>query len=108
MPARFRVLWTEQASADVTDIVRYIALDSLQNASRVYKRIRTRADALKTFPERGHIVPELADLGVTDYRELSIPPYRVVYRISDKTAFVQAVLDGRRDLSQILSERLLR
>jgi plasmid stabilization system protein ParE len=105
---RFRVLWTEQASADLTDIIRHIALDSLQNASRVYKGIRTRANALKTFPERGHVMPELAELGVTDYRELSIPPYRVVYRINGKTVFVQAVLDGRRDLKQILSERLLR
>jgi toxin ParE1/3/4 len=92
----------------VTDIVRYIALDSLQNAARVSKRIRIRANALKTFPERGHVVPELAELGVADYRELSIPPYRVVYRINDKAVFVQAVLDGRRDLKQILSERLLR
>jgi toxin ParE1/3/4 len=105
---RFRVLWTEQASADLADIIRYIALDSLQNATRVYKRIRTRANALKTFPERGHVLPELVELGVTDYRELSIPPFRMVYRVSDKTVFVQAVLDGRRDLKQILSERLLR
>jgi toxin ParE1/3/4 len=108
MAHRFRVLWTEQASADLTYIIRYMTLDSPQNASRVYKRIRTRANAVKTFPERGHVVSELAELGVTDYRELSIPPYRVVHRINDKTVFVQAVLDGRRDLKQILSERLLR
>jgi toxin ParE1/3/4 len=106
--SRFRILWTEQASADLADIIRYIALDSLQNASRVYNRIRTRAASLKTFPERGHVVPELVELGVADYRELATPPFRVVYRINDKTVFVQAVLDRRRDLKQILSERLLR
>jgi toxin ParE1/3/4 len=108
MAARFRVRWTEQAATDLTEIVRYIALDSPQNALKVYKRIRTRAETLKTFPERGHVVPELAELGVTNYSELAIPQWRVVYRIDDKTVFVQAVFDGRRDLKQILSDRLLR
>jgi toxin ParE1/3/4 len=108
MAPRFRVRWTEQAATDLTDIVRYIALDSPQNALRVYKRIRTRAETLKTFPERGHVVPELAELGITTYSELAIPPWRIVYRIDDKTVYVQAVFDGRRDMKQILSDRLLR
>jgi toxin ParE1/3/4 len=85
MAPRFQVSWTEQAFTDLTDIVRYIALDSPQSALRVYKRIRTRANTLKTFPERGHVVPELAELGVTSYSELAIPPWRIIYRINEKT-----------------------
>ena len=108
MAPRFRVRWTEQAATDLTDIIQYIAMDSPPNALKVYKRIRTRADTLKAFPERGHGVPELVELGITNYSELAIPPFRLVYRIDDKTVFVQAIFDGRRDLQQILSDRLLR
>ena len=108
MASRFRVQWTENAAADLLELIRFIARDSLQNASKVYKRIRVRARTLASLPERGHVVPELAELDLVGYRELSIPPYRIVYRIEKKTVFVMAVLDGRRDLRQILSERLLR
>jgi toxin ParE1/3/4 len=108
MAARFRVEWTEGASADLATIIRFIAKDSAATATKVYQRIRKRASTLRTFPERGHLVPELAELDVINYRELSIPPYRIVYRIEKSKVFVQAVLDGRRDLRQILSERLLR
>jgi plasmid stabilization system protein ParE len=108
MAPRFRVRWTEQAATDLTELVQYIALDSPQNALRIYKRIRTRAETLKTFPERRHVVSELAELGVSIYKELAVPPWRIVYRIDDKTVYVQAVFDGRRDMKQILSDRLLR
>ena len=108
MRARFRVEWTEAAAADLADIIRFIARASPFNAARLYKRIRKRADALRTFPNRGHIVPEMAELDVTSYRELSVSPYRILYRIDKSKVLVQAVLDERRDLRQLLAERLLR
>jgi len=102
------VEWTESASADLADIIKFIAKDSPLNASKIYGKIRKRATTLRSFPGRGHIVPELAELDVVSYRELSVPPYRILYRIDQSRVLVQAVLDGRRDLKQILSERLLR
>ena len=108
MASRFRVEWTDNASADLADIIRYIAKESPLNATTVYRAIRRRAGALKTFPQRGHAVGELAELDIFSYRELSQAPYRIIYKIQDRTVFVHAVFDGRRDLKQILSERLLR
>jgi hypothetical protein len=32
------------------------------------------------FPERGRIVPELQAQGISQYGELIIPPWRLVYR----------------------------
>ena len=108
MASRFRVEWTEAASADLTGIVGYIAKDSPANAAKVYQRIRKRAIMLRTLPGRGHPVPELVQLEILSYRELSVPPYRIIYRIGNQEVFVHAVLDGRRDLKQLLAERLLR
>jgi plasmid stabilization system protein ParE len=106
--SRYRVQWTAHAAADLTAIIRFISLDSPLNARRVYQRIRRRTATRKNFPDRGHVVPELAGLDVVAYRELSLPPYRILYRTEKQTVFVQAVLDGRRDLREVLAERLLR
>ena len=42
------------------------------------------------------------------WREPIVRPYRLVYRIEGDTVTELAVFDGRRDLEDILLERLLR
>jgi toxin ParE1/3/4 len=108
MGSRFRIEWTQAASADLEDIIRFIARDSPMTAARAYKRLRKRAETLGTLPGRGHVVPELKDLEISTYLELSVPPYRIIYRIEKPKVFVCAVLDARRDLRELLAERLLR
>ncbi|PYR99092.1 MAG: plasmid stabilization protein [Acidobacteria bacterium] len=108
MASRFRIEWTEAASSDLEDIIRFIARDSPLNAAKLYKRLRTRAQTLRNLPARGRVVPELANLEITAYLELSVPPYRLIYRIEKPRVFVHAVLDARRDLRELLAERLLR
>ena len=60
------------------------------------------------FPIRGHLPPELERIGVLDYKEIHYKPYRIIYQIIESTVYVHCVLDGRRDLQQLLEERLLR
>lgn len=105
---RFRVEWAEVAVRDLEELVSYIALDSEVNAARVLKRIETRAASLQSSPTRGRVVPELAHFGMRTWRELVVKPYRLMYRIEGDTVTVLAVFDGRRDLEDVLLERLLR
>ncbi len=42
------------------------------------------------------------------WRELLIEPYRLIYRIEGDTVTVLALFDGRRDLEDLLLERLVR
>ncbi|MGB9436359.1 MAG: type II toxin-antitoxin system RelE/ParE family toxin [Desulfobacterales bacterium] len=51
----------------------------------MFKRIKQKASNLYTFPERGRIVPELRDQGILQYREFVISPWRILYRISEKS-----------------------
>jgi toxin ParE1/3/4 len=53
-------------------------------------------------------VLELAELQIRDWRELVVKPYRIVYRIRQGEVLVAAVLDARRDLQDLLLERLVR
>ena len=109
MKARsFRVAWTREAVRDLVDIAAYIAVDSPQNARRLLKKLRKRAGTLETAPRRGRVVPELSSFGIRTFRVLVAKPYRVIYRMTEDTVFVLAVLDARRDLQDVLLERLLR
>jgi plasmid stabilization system protein ParE len=105
---RFRVRWAEAAARDLEELASFIAVDSRLDADRVLSRIEARAAALESSPVRGRVVPELARLGVRTWREIVATPYRLVYRIEGDTVSVLAVFDGRRDLEDLLLERLVR
>ncbi len=104
---RLRVQWAEVAVRDLEELVSYIATDSELDASRVLNRLEKRAAALESNPGRGRVVSELAHFGMRTWRELVVRPYRLVYRIEGDTVTVLAILDGRRDLEDVLLERLL-
>ena len=107
MSIDYEVLWSEVAEKDLINIVDYIALDSPSNASEIFNKIKEKAISLCTFPERGRIVPELRDQGILQYRELIIPPWRIVCRISQRSVFVLSVLDSRQNIEDILLKRLI-
>lgn len=106
--ATYEVVWAEPAAADLQELVTYIAAEAPLNARKVLDRIRARAVTLETAPRRGRHVPELRPFGLADIRELVIKPYRLIYRISPHRVIVLAMLDGRRDLDDLLYERLVR
>ena len=105
---RFRVQWAEVAVRDLEELVTFIAVDSAHDAERVLAHIETRAATLESSLSRGRVVPELARFGMRTWRELVLRPYRLVYRIEGDSVTLLAVFDGRRDLEDILLERLLR
>jgi len=107
MKKTYDVIWSETSERDLTEIVEYIAADSPSNAFEIFKEIKEKASRLYTFPERGRIVPELKDQGIVLYRELVVPPWRIIYRLSKKTVYVLSVLDSRQNIEDILLKRLI-
>jgi plasmid stabilization system protein ParE len=103
---RFRVVWSDAAALDVLRLTSWVAADSPTDAAALMTRIRKRAAALTTAPTRGRVVPELAFFGITVLREIVERPYRIVHRITERTVAVLGVFDGRRELEDVLLERL--
>jgi len=106
MKKKYEVIWSNIAEKDLIDIVEYISADSLSTALKSFKNIKQKASKLYSVPERGRVVPELRDQGIVQYRELIISPWRVIYRISEKSVYVLAVLDARQNIEDILFRRL--
>ncbi len=60
------------------------------------------------MPGRGQLPCELECAGIYQYRQIHYKPYRIIYEIVNKDVFVLGILDGRRDLTEVLTSRLLR
>jgi plasmid stabilization system protein ParE len=103
-----RVRWAEEAVRDLEESVGYIAADRPMSARELLAQLRDRAGSLETTPLRGRVVPELARFAIRSLRELVVKPYRIIYRVAEAEVFVLAFLDGRRELEDVLLERLVR
>ena len=97
------------AEEDMLEIWRYVVLSgSPGNAEKLVDEFEQAIMSLESMPERGHIPPELKRVNVHAYREIHVKVYRIIYQIIGPDVFVHCVLDGRRDLQDLLQERLLR
>ena len=106
MKNTYKVYWADVAEQDLIEIIEYIAEDSPVAAKRVFKNITERADHLCHPPEKCQVVPELLDQGITNYREMIVAPWRIIYKIEKKDVYVLSVIDGRRNVEDVLLYRL--
>lgn len=107
MKKTYEVRWSETSEKDLINIMEYIAQDSPSIAYEKFQEIKEKASCLYSSPDRGRVVPELQEQGIIIYRELIIPPWRIIYRIAKKSIYVLSVLDSRQNVEDILLKRLI-
>jgi plasmid stabilization system protein ParE len=107
--ARSTVRWTRTALDDLLSIVDHVTgRDGTAASEQLALRITGEVASLATMPLRCRVVPELAVEGIDGYRELIVGPYRVMFAVRDSAVIILTVLDGRRDLAELLVARALR
>ena len=104
---RRRVRWSEPASLDLIEVIEFVQRDSTSAARKLAQDLLAAASRLRLQPLTGKVVPELLEQGISDYRQLLVGPYRLIYTIRESIDIV-AVMDSRRDLQTALFQRLLR
>jgi addiction module RelE/StbE family toxin len=92
------VVWSPQAVRDVQAIREYVANDSPGYAALVVRRLVASVERLKTFPLSGRVVPERHD---DHLREVIVPPFRIVYRVSSGLAEIVTVFRASRQFPEI-------
>ena len=91
-----RLIWTDQAIADLGSIGDYIAKSSEKYAKLTVKNLFDRTNILKNYPLAGRIVPEKNDDKI---RELIEGNYRIIYEvISADQIIILTVYHSARDL----------
>lgn len=106
---KFKVIFDPQAKLDLREIFLYVAVnDNIQSANKLLDALEETCYKLEKYPDRGHIPPELRTTGIKSYLEIHYKPYRIIYEIENNLVYVHSVVDGRRNIQEILSNRFLR
>ena len=106
--ADFDVRLTRGAEIDLEALHGYVKDNqSAEQAGLLLGRLLAAIETLETFPLRGSVPKELDALGIREFRQVLVEPYRLIYRLSGKTVFVMVIADGRRDMQTLLERRLL-
>ena len=103
-----RIRYTTGARSDLLQLRRYVSgrFDAA-TWSRSLTELRDRIALLAEQPRLGTVPPELEELGIDRYLELSVGRDWIIYELRDDTVFILLVVDHRRDFRAVLSRRLL-
>jgi toxin ParE1/3/4 len=105
---RFEVEFTTGAEADLESIYDYMAENrSTDDAEALLDTLLEKIGMLEQFPLRGAVPKELDALGINEFRQILLSPYRLIYRIIGQKVLVSVIADGRRDMQALLERRLL-
>lgn len=83
------IVWTEPALDALDAIAEYIALDNPRAAGKLVKEILEKSERLQNFPRSGRTPPELPG---SIYREVVVPPCRILYREAGNRVWILYVL----------------
>lgn len=105
---RFEIVVSKEAEDDLDAIYRCMArVDGIAQTNSIEDRLMATILSLETSPLRGKSPLEIQKLGVADFYEIESAPWRIFYYVQQEMVGVVAVLDGRRNVAELLQRRLL-
>jgi len=106
---KYKIYIISDAEEDILDIYYYISIsDSIEKAEHILQKIKETCLSLSELPNHGHFPPELERIGVIEYREIHFKPYRIIYQVIKSNVYIHCILDGRRELQELLVKRIIR
>ncbi len=104
----YEVFMLKEAEHDLEAIFRYILGSGNPGAAKdMIRLIRQACDSLCQMPESGHVPPELARADYYEYRQIIVKPYRIIYQVVESCVFIFGIIHGRRNVDEVLRQRLL-
>jgi toxin ParE1/3/4 len=104
---KYEVIVSQFSERDIDEIINYFIDINKDYSISLYKKLKKRIIELETFPEKGRMVPELEQKGITAYKEIVEGNYRIIYSIHKASVYILAVIDSRRNLEEILLKKVI-
>ena len=104
----YKVRIPNSVKKDIEDIINYYYEDRPEYVQKIFLSLFERINSLKNYPNRGRTVPELLEYNVNEYREIIESYWRIIYRIDNDVVEVFTVIDARRNVQDLLVEKLKR
>jgi len=103
----YSIIIRPEAKKDLREIWFYIAVRDLPGkADAFYNLLKEKCHNLSFIPQRGRCVPEFKNLGIFDVYEVFCKSYRIIYKILNSTVVIYGIFDGRRELREVLFNRV--
>ena len=102
------VIVSRFAEDDLNEIIEYYYSLSQNYVEKVISDFEENIMSLQSHPKSGRVVPELEKQGILQYRELIQGYYRIIYEVSDNKVIVHTIIDGRRNVEDIIISKLSR
>ena len=104
-----KVFILESAQADLVALRSYIVKNfSVTTWQATYAKLKLAIRNLARFPQLGGIPDELESLNLTQYRQILSGMNRIIYEVRQDAVYIHLIIDTRRDLKDVLMQRLLR
>lgn len=106
---KYEVQITEGALGDLDAIRSFIAIQRGDNSAEKWiNGFDEVIHSLERFPERGAVPAPLIEIGIDTFRQLLMPPYKILYEVIGRQVVVFLIVHAKRDFQSLLQERLLR
>jgi toxin ParE1/3/4 len=104
---QFNVVILEEAEKDLDAAYSYLKNQAGKSiAQKEIDLLETACESLSENPERGSIPYELEVIGTFEYRQIIHKKFRIIYQISESFVLIFGIPHGRRNVSEISSQRL--
>ncbi|MCD1656070.1 type II toxin-antitoxin system RelE/ParE family toxin [Treponema zuelzerae] len=104
----YKVRIPNSVKKDIEEIIEYYFDDRPEYAKKIFELLFERINSLISFPNKGRIVPELLEYNINEYREILESYWRIIYRIDNDMVEIFTVIDARRNVQDLLVEKLKR
>lgn len=104
----YNVIFSQSAKRDLDEIIEFYIFNNEKYALKVLNSIKNKVLSLSEFPKKGRVVPELLEFNIRTYRELIEGNWRIIYQISGDIVEIITIIDARRNVADLLVEKLKR
>lgn len=111
MTGKYRVEIEDAAEDDLFEIYRLRLAqrgpDGPDGAEALLDSLILLIESLAEYPERGPVPVELLEVRGNAWRQVSHPPYRIIYELGDGLVSIALIADARREFGSLFQRRLL-
>jgi toxin ParE1/3/4 len=102
------IIWSKDAGDELFEIVSYIKYNTGRiTAGKVYSKIMNGVKRASENAEGRRIAPLLKEFGINYIHQISINPWIIFYKVENKKMEIISIIDGRRNLEEILYKKIL-
>jgi len=105
---KHKVIWSKDAGDELIEIISFIKYNTGKiTAEKIYTKIIDKVNQVSENPEGRRIAPLLREFGITYIHQINVSPWVIFYKVEDKKMEIISIIDGRRNLEEILYKKIM-